>query len=436
MKATAISALRHVPGKDGLPWFGETFQFLQNPRVWCNRAHREHGRVVRASLLLQAGLLVADVDFAERFFLDKDQLLSNERGWSSLLGRFFAGGLLLRDFDVHRLHRRIIQVAFKRDALLGYVDAFAPIMERSVARGHTHAYPWMKQITLEAAAAIFLGLEGADMTRVNQLFVDLMEASMAAFRLNLPGTIYGRGVRSRVELDGWIRSLIPRRRANPGRDMLSLLCSAVTEEGERFSDEDIVSHIVLMLMAAHDTTTSALTNLMLELGRRPELQSRLREQVRAVGPFSAASLPRLDFLTDVFREVLRVYPPVRLIPRRTLREMRIGDHRVPANTQVWLNVEHIHHDPRIWSQPDRFDPDRFSEGRAEHKRHRFAWIPFGAGAHTCIGMQFAEMQVKAVLHALLSRYEWSAASSPMQYLPFTKPKNDLPLTLHRLASAA
>ncbi len=434
MKATSLAALQHIPGQNGLPFFGDTFTFVRNAFAFAASMHKKHGPVVRTNILFDAGVMVCDPNFAESFLLDKDRVFSSEQGWSPLLEQFFAGGLMLRDFDVHKLHRRIMQVAFKREALSGYLTIMRPILERAVQAPGTHAYRWIKQVTLDSACAVFLGIEAPDeMERVNQLFTNLVVAAGTPFRLNVPGTAWARGLRSRKELHAWLAGLIPSRRTSGGHDMLSLLCTATTEEGERFSDDDIVRHLVFLLMAAHDTTTSALTSLMMELGRRPELQTRLREQSLAIGPLTEEALPKLQGVYDAFREVLRLYPPVRSLPRRTLKPVTIGGHAVPANTQIWLNIEGIQRHPDIWTHPETFDPDRFSDARAEHKRHRFGWIPFGGGAHTCLGLQFSELQVRAFMHLLLPRYEWTGDAGEMQYVPFIKPKNDLPLRLRKIA---
>ncbi len=435
LKATGSEKLQHIPGKDGLPFFGETFNFLRDPFEWGRAATREFGSVYRTNMFFEAAVSVSDPDFVERFLIDREQNFSSEHGWANLIERFFMRGLMLRDFDVHRLHRRIMQLAFKREALSGYWATMQPILTRGVGQTASLAYPWVKQMTLDAAAAIFLGLSSAaDMARVNQLFSDMLFAASSGLRFDLPGTAFRKGIKSRVELERWIAKLIPERRGGTQRDMLTLLCNATTEDGERFTDRDIVDHLIFLLMAAHDTTTSALTNLIMELGTRPEWQKRLREESLAIGTLDEAALPKLSLLYDCFREVLRLYPPVRSIPRRALRDVEIGGHRVPANTQVWLNVEQIQRDPAIWTNPENFDPERFSDGRAEHKRHRFAWIPFGAGAHTCLGLQFSELQVKMLMHLLLTQYEWTAEPGAMQYLPVTKAKNDLPIRLKRLAS--
>jgi len=126
------------------------------------------------------------------------------------------------------------------------------------------------------------------------------------------------------------------------------------------------------------------------------------------------------------------------LPRRTLRACEIDGVAIPANAAVWLDNYFIHRDPAHWTRPDDFDPERFSEGRAEHKRHRFCWIPFGGGAHTCIGMQFATMQAKLVMFHLLRRYRWrldGRGETRRQMIPFPKPGDDLPLVFEDVGAA-
>jgi cytochrome P450 len=432
MKPTHSSALGHIPGNDGLPIFGQTFAFLKNPFDWAVKSHAQYGPVFRTNMFFEASVIVCGADFAERFLVDREQVFSNERGWQAILGAFFNGGLLLRDFDMHRYHRNIMQAAFRHEALIGYLDSMQPILQRGLEHVKSHAYPWVKEITLEVATALFLGLEREeDIRRLNQLFIEVMRAATAPFRWNIAGTTFGRGHRARRALGDWIRALIPERRRGAGLDILSVLATAETEDGRHLTDDEIIDHLVFLLMAAHDTTTSALTNLITELGRRPELQAKLRAQSMEIGngPITEHTLTKLTLIYDCFREVLRLYPPVRQIPRRTLREIEIGGYSVPANTQIWLNVEAVQRDPTYFTNPDQFDPERFSDARAEQKRHRFAWIPFGAGAHTCLGLQFSEIQVKLLMHLFLLRYRWTAETGPLQYVPFIKPKNDTPLVL-------
>lgn len=431
--------LRHIPGSDGLPLVGDTFAMLADSFGYPFKMHKRYGPIFRNYIFFEPGVTVSNPAFTERFFLDKEQIFSSEYGWQNLLGDFFRNGLMLRDFAVHRLHRRIMQTAFTREALLAYLEILTPLITRSVAalagRRELLVFPWLKQLTLDAAATVFLGLAlGAETSRLKRLFIDIMAASVSPLRWNLPLSAYRRGKQARDELRRFFLELIPGRRSGSGRDMLSLLCTKQSEEGERFSDDEIADHMLFLLMAAHDTTTSALSNLILELGRSSAWQSRLREQSRTIESerLDEGSLAKLELLYDSFREVLRLYPPVCAIPRRTLRDCEILGYRVPANTQVWVIPDVAHRDAAVWSNPDAFDPERFAEPRAEHKKHRFAWIPFGSGAHICLGLQFGELFVKSLMHTLLRSYEWrirDGGAQVMQRLPFPKAKDDLPIVL-------
>ena len=134
----------------------------------------------------------------------------------------------------------------------------------------------------------------------------------------------------------------------------------------------------------------------------------------------------------VFKESLRLYQPLPTIARRALVDVEIHGQKIPAGTAVSVFPIQVHRSPEWWTNPEQFDPERFLPSRAEHRRHAFAWAPFGGGAHMCLGLHFAEMQVKAVLLPLLRSWSWSV---PAQYTPtyafapIAKPKDGLPIQL-------
>ena len=109
------------------------------------------------------------------------------------------------------------------------------------------------------------------------------------------------------------------------------------------------------------------------------------------------------------KETLRRYPPLPVIPRVALRDFEWAGFRVPAGAMVVVSPIHTHHMAEWWPEPSRFDPERFTPARAEDEKHTHAWVPFGGGAHLCIGYRFAEVQVKSIMHQLLLRYRWSRA---------------------------
>ncbi|HYW05260.1 MAG TPA: cytochrome P450 [Gammaproteobacteria bacterium] len=434
--------LGHIPGDYGLPVLGHTLEFVRHPARLSARMYRKYGPVYRSEVLFQRGVALMSAE-GNRFVLrDREGNFSSYLGWQPVLGRLFPRGLMLRDGDDHRYQRRIMQAAFRKEALAEYVDRMNPGIASGIAawrdRDRLRFYPAIKQLTLDLAATVFLGLQlGPEAERVNRAFMDTVRASIAVVRLPLPGLAWDRGLRGRRFLEDFLRDLIPAKRAGGGADFFSQICRARSEDGEAYDDREIVDHMIFLMMAAHDTTTSALTTMIHALGEHPEWQERVREELRSVGGdrLGYEELDRLELTGRVFREALRMNPPLPSMPRRTVRDCEFQGYRIPANTLVSISPSFTHHFSGYWREPQRFDPERFSRERAEHRQTPFAWIPFGGGAHMCIGLHFAEMQVKAFLHQFLRRYR---VHLPADYrpryaiVPISRPRDGLPVTLEPL----
>jgi cytochrome P450 len=420
----------------------QTLQYRYRTLELVTRIYDRHGPVVfqHTGLVPLVSLFGPD---ANRFvLLDQQQLLSAKGAWDLIMGRIFPNGLLLRDGDDHRHHRRIMQTAFHVTALREYVDRMNPLIATAIAEWDRtepfRAFPAFKRLTLDLACRIFLGLDlGSGADDLNDAFEATVAASMSVIRLRLPGLEFARGLRGREYMIDVFAGLLAEKRAGRDTDMLSRLCRATSDEGERYADQEIVDHMIFLMMAAHDTTTSTLSSLLYELARHPEWQTRVREEC-ADGGAPVAGYDRilaLPILGRVVSETLRRHPPLSTIPRLVTRELSFAGYRIPQGVMLAIYPLHTHHMATWWSEPFRFDPERFAPARAEHERHPYAFIPFGGGAHMCIGYRFAELQIKAILHQLVRRYRWSIPAGyvmPEQQAPIAKPRDGLPLRLERL----
>jgi cytochrome P450 len=220
--------------------------------------------------------------------------------------------------------------------------------------------------------------------------------------------------------------------------MLSRLCQARDDEGAGLSDQEIVDHMNFLMMAAHDTTTSTLSSLVYLLGKHPEWQERVREESLALpgDELRFEEQERLETLTHAIHETLRLYPPLSTIPRLALQEIDFEGYRIPKGALVSIYPIHTHRMPAWWSHPERFDPERFARPRQEHRRHSHLYVPFGGGSHMCLGLRFAEMQIRAITHTLVRRLRWDLAPGyvmPVQEAPISKPRDGLPIRLRRLS---
>lgn len=433
------SALDHIPGDDGIPLLGTTLAQLRDPVGFTNRMVDRHGKVYRARSFGGRGVSLVGPEANELVLFDRDKLFSSEQGWGPVLNLLFPRGLMLMDFDKHRADRRTLSVAFKPEPMRLYADALNEGIRDRVARwsGTRFAfYPAIKQLTLDLAATSFLGIPwGPEAERINKAFVDMVQASIGVVRVPLPFTAMGRGVAGRKFLVEYFTKMVPERRASTGDDIFTQICQAKDEEGEYLSVEAIVDHMNFLMMAAHDTITSSVTSLVWLLGRHPEWQDQLREEMLRVAPAGEGvghnSLGELELTEWAFKEALRMIPPVPVIPRRALRDFEFGGYRIPAGTNVGVSPSYTHMMDEYWPDPERFDPMRFAPEAAKG-RHKYAWVPFGGGAHMCLGLHFAYMQAKIFFHHVLTthRIEIADGYAPdWQMWPIPRPKDGLTVTL-------
>jgi cytochrome P450 len=409
-------------------------------RSGLERQFRQLGPVVRqlGGPLKFVNLFGPD---ANRFVLmDRGENFSARRPWMQIMGRIFPDGLLLRDGGDHKHHRMIMHQAFKRPALRNYAERMNPKIAAGIASWGREprrllAFPALKELTLELAAEIFLGVDlGPRTQRMNGAFENMVAASMSRLRLRIPGLEFHRGLKGREYMLGFLQNLIEQKRVDASDDMFSRLSRAQSEAGDRLQDREVIDHMVFLMMAAHDTTTSTLTSLCYELARHPQWQQRIRDESIALGNPSPGfdDLAGLTSLTLAMHETLRMYPPLPVIPRASVRAFDFEGYRIPEGAMCVVAPIHTHRMPEWWSHPDRFDPERFSSSRAEHERHTHSYIPFGGGAHMCIGRRFAEAQVRLVIHHLVQRHRWRVPDGyemPVQQAPISKPRDGLPLEI-------
>jgi len=449
-------ALKELPFVRGFPFLGQTLSVLRDPVGWGKRQRALYGDAFAANLLFQKTAVLTGPEALELVLLNKDQSFSTEQAYTRFFGHLTDTSLLMMDFAVHRKHRQGLNPAFKNEVMKGYLAQMNTAIKDSInswAGGEQFLfYPGMKQLTLDVATSVFLGLpEGKERQIVNAALTDILASAIAVVRLPLPGTRWGRGLKAQRKIQALLRSQIPAHRKADGEDVFSRLCRAVDENGNAFSDDEILGHLITFWIAGHDTLASSLSTLVYHLGKNPEWQDKLADEVAALGLEGRA--PTLDDLKALplcgyaFREALRIMPPAMAVPRGTLKDTSYKGYRIPADMQVSVNIYAVHHDETLWPEPEKFDPMRFapqgtspknggsendSPENAAANRNRFAWAPFGGGAHKCIGMVFAETQAKCFLINLLGKHRIKLAKgyeASIKMLPTPRPADGLPLQI-------
>lgn len=436
--------LDHIPGEYGLPFFGKAVPIMTDLHNVVDHHYKTYGEISRVRMGGQNGLLVIGADNYKEIYLDKDKNFSARMGYDKTLGSMYPDTILLSDFEDHRPIRRMFQTAFKNSAIRTYVDMLNPVVEKNIHSFEQEAnfvfFPAVKKTLLDVASKVFVGIDDLDGEEANRLirsFIASSEGLLALIRKEIPGGKFKKGRDGIRYQHEFFRNLLQERRGKEGADTFTYLCNERDDNGNLFDDDEIIKQAAFLLFAAHDTTTSALCHMIYYTARHPEWQQALREESQALNkPFlDYDDLDKMVLTEQVFHESLRLHPSVPMMARRTIHECTLGGYSIPANTVLWIPPTYNHRLPEFWSNPDQFDPDRFSPERAEHKNHSFCYLPFGGGAHKCIGMHFAIMVAKTFMHQMVLNYEYSTPQDyapKMDFMPLPKPHDGIPLTLKRL----
>jgi cytochrome P450 len=328
-------------------------------------------------------------------------------------------GMLTIDGGYHRRARRIMLPAFHRDRIAAASDTMIEEAEQALANWRpgevVDVYHWARNLAMRIAMRALLGLNPDDGDTGARAAVEFERAlsfygtDFALRVLRGPGSPWRRMLKSREVLYGILHSEIRRRRASGDLgdgDILGMLLAATDEDGSALSDSEVRDQAITLLFAGHDTSTSTISFLLYELARHPhELAALYEEQdgVLAGRPPGLAELtgglPRLEMALD---ETLRLYPPAWVGPRRAVEADTIAGVPVPPRAYVNYCSWASHRLSDVFPEPEAFVPERFA---AERKAAlpKGAYVPFGGGSRTCIGMRFGQMEIRVVATLLLQR---------------------------------
>ncbi|WP_187221262.1 cytochrome P450 [Actinokineospora xionganensis] len=427
----APEGLRPILGDSGPPVLGHTIGVLRQGIDFGLRRYERFGPVTWVRAFGTTMVSAAGPEAAQVVLANKDKAYS-QQGWTFFIGPFFHRGLMLLDFEEHHHHRRLMQEAFTADRIAGYTRKVAELAAREIPLWPEtpgfEVYPALKKLTLDVATEVFMATEiGAEAAVLRKAFVDTVRAGTAVVRHPVPGGRWKAGLDGRKVLEDFFRRSLPSKRASADDDLFSALCHAKTDDGAVFSDDDVVNHMIFLMMAAHDTSTITTSAVMYFLGKHQGWQDKVRAEVLAEDS--------TDTLELVIKESMRLVAPVPSLVRETVKDTDLLGHFVPEGTKIMVTPWINHLLPEYWPDPMRFDPLRFAEDRREDKVHRYAWIPFGGGVHKCIGMHFGMSEVKTLVAQMVRTFRWSFPEGyEVRWDPTALPipTDGLPLRFERL----
>lgn len=411
---------RVAPGPGGRRLLGSLLEVRRDRLRFVTDAARAYGDLVCFRMGPRRLYLINGPDYARHVLCDR--VANYEKGLGlaeaePLLGK----GLLTSEGDLWAAQRRLLQAAFHA----GRIEQYCGSMVSAAA---AHAETWgrpgraesldvaqeMAQLTLNILGRTLFRLDlkeraaeiSEDLSTLTRWAMSRM-AALLPLPLGAPTPRNFRVRRALRRLESLVEELMRGRGAGGGDDLLSLLAAQREANGSRPADDrQMRDEVMTLLLAGHETTAATLAWTWYELARQPEAARRVRaevDEVLAGRPATAEDLPRLAYTRAVVDEVLRLYPPVWLLPRRAREDDVIDGYAIPARSDVLVCLYTLQRHPAFWDDPDAFDPSRFEPGRSAARRNG-SYIPFGAGPRTCLGARFGMAEVLLVVATVAQRY--------------------------------
>ena len=394
------------PGRGGLPLLGETLAFAKNPFRFVDDRLAAYGRIFRTHVLGRKTAVVAGPEAAGRF-IDADVVM-REGSMPPHVQELFGGrSLPLLDGDAHAARKRIVLQAFTREAMAAYLPVMQGAIERSFAAwsgaGEIRWLDELKRLAVEVICATIAGLPPGDEIDRLQRDYDVLLRGFATLPINLPGTPYRNALKARARILAVLRRVVAERRAAPTNDGLSRVLSATS-----ITDDEIVLELHHMVIAGF-IVYGELVAIVRQLTEHADVRERLVQQAGR-GPLTLEAITSMHELMRFVSEVKRLTPIVPFVFGKTRKPFEFDGVSVPAGWMLLWAVTPSHTGYGVYSDPQQFDPGRFSLERAEDRRHEHAFAPQGAGpitGHRCPGLDFATYFMAVFTVVLLRGYTWT-----------------------------
>jgi cytochrome P450 len=453
--ATTSSCLRHPsskppPGPKGHFLLGNLSAVSRDWLGFYVQCTREYGDVVGLRYVHVPVCLVVHPRDIEYVLVTKAGNFTKSADYRAL-ARVLGNGLLTNEGAAWQRQRSLIQPAFRRESIF----SSAPVMTSATSRmldswrdGETHnVHDDMMAVTLDIVAKCLFGATLSGVTErvghamhvvTERFMVDAGQALLLPFKV--PALFAPGRERAIKDLNQIIDGIIRERRASGEQrnDLLGSLLQARDADGKPMSNAQLRDEVMTLFLAGHETTAIALSWTCYLIALHPEVEARLLEELYAVlddREPTPDDLGRLRYTEMILKESMRLYPAVWGIGRRAIADCEIGGYHIAAGTNIFIFQSLTQRDPRFYSNPDAFDPERWRDDPVRSGRiPRFAYFPFGGGPRVCVGASFAMLEATLLLAMIQRRFHLDLVPGhPVEPLPSVtlRPKHGIRVTTHR-----
>lgn len=413
----------HPPMPKGVPIFGNLFQFQRDKLTFLTEAARAHGDIVYFRPGPFHGYLFSNPEHIRDILVDRAAQLPRHRIQSWLLEPLLGNGMIVSSGEEHKRQRRMAQPAFHQARVDGYCRMFIQhAREAMEGWGASAEFDLEREMLRMTMKNVCKALFNADTAHLGERAAKALQGALDMVNIEsnlwirMPSWVPTAHNRAKKKVIRTVKEVVMkfaedwRASGEDKGDLLSMLMLARDEEGRPMGEAELRDHLVSMFAAGYETTAYMLIWSWIMLARHPEVEAALHAELdRVLGgrPPTPADIPKLTYVTMVIKETLRLYPSAWLLRlREPVEDLEIGGYTIKKGSFVAISPYIVHRDPRHFSDPERFLPERFSPS-AEKQIPKGAYFPFGIGGRMCIGQAFAMSEAVLILATMAQRYRIS-----------------------------
>ncbi|XP_078148406.1 abscisic acid 8'-hydroxylase CYP707A2-like [Carex rostrata] len=441
-------AKRLPPGTMGWPYVGETLQLYsaKNPNIFFTMKEKRYGPVFKTRILGCPCIMMSSPEAAKFILVTRADIFkptfpaSKER----MLGRqaiFFQQG------KYHAQLRRLVLRAVMPNAIrsrVAEIDAVALSTVSSWEGRTVNTFEEMKTYAFNVALVSIFGKEEvmSCMEELKRCYYTL-EKGYNSLPINLPGSLFHKAMKARKRLARIVANIIASKRSQEQLEEDKGLLASLIDPKEGLTDDQIADNIIGLIFAARDTTASVLTWIVKHLADNRQVLQALKEEQEEIirnkdmqgedKVLTWSDTRSMEMTTRVIHETMRIASVISYTFREAVEDVEYEGFLIPKGWKVMPLFRNIHHSPDLFHDPENFDPSRFEVAPKSN-----TFLAFGNGIHSCPGNELAKLEIRIMLHHLITKYSWSMpeaeaeAEAGIEFGPFAVPLNGLPMTFSPL----
>ncbi|KAF8400112.1 hypothetical protein HHK36_013408 [Tetracentron sinense] len=439
------------PGKMGLPFIGESLEFLSTGRKGYpekfiyDRMAKYSSQVFKTSILGESAAVFCGTACNKFLFSNENKLVIS--WWPNAVNKIFPSSLQTSSKEEAKKMRSMLPGFLKPEALQRYIGLMDGIAQRHFESNWDNkqeviVFPLAKRFTFWLACRLFMSIEDPDHVAKFADPFNVIASGIISIPIDLPGTPFNRAIKASKFIRKELLVIIKQRkmdladnRASSTQDILSHMLLARDGEGQYMNELDIADKILGLLIGGHDTASAAITFVVKYLAELPEVYNEVYKEQMEIAKSKAPGellnwedIQKMKYSWNVACEVMRLAPPLQGSFREVITDFVYSGFSIPKGWKLYWSTHSTHRNPECFPEPEKFDPSRF-EGNGPAP---YTYVPFGGGPRMCPGKEYARLEILVFMHNVVKRFKWEKLLKNEKIIvdPMPMPAKGLPVRLY------